>query len=765
VAERITQIAMQAFRGVPHTFALDLPDGQSCVILGNNGTGKSAIADAVEWYFNDQVEFLAKEGRATAIRHTGSARNVKTQVTISTNGSLGGAATKSHPAREEVLDVGRSESFILRGRTLADFVDKTKGEKWSALSQMLGLDPIDQLRRDLQHARNALESQSERAAIELDEKRDAVGELVTDVSESGILGAFEEKCQEASVAPPESFEEALDPRWIQAIVPKDSPDQRSAALQTVHSDLRAIGSQQASLEPIARWNQFVKDSRQDILPLELFKTASSLLESIENQGDQCPLCGQPVDPNALAERVAATLVELEKSEEALAVERQAAQKFVERLSEAHQKRVAIAQQAKAQDVQLAGLPHSLHERLFQDIADVSTLGHAAIEQYLSEVAVWDAESVKVLESSVPAPATSKGQSLIDIGVLHTQAKSWNEAIGRNANSNAAFDLAERIFNRYQELQRDNFDKIIRNISGRTAEIYQYLHPEEGVGAIGVKVVGDKGAELEIEFHGITESPPHRVLSESHMNSLGLALFLAMAEAFNEEIGFLVLDDVVSSFDREHRGRLAELLIEQFEDTQLLVLTHDEQFFTRLSNLAPSWSKWEFTSWSYNEGPRTRRYESDRIYTQATEALNGGDRIGAAQKGRRALEEFLQEACERLEAPLPFRRGQGNDHRTAQEVMNGLRRKLKDVAKPTHREVSPLLALIESDLQAGLNVESHATQGAAGNLEIQDALDRIGDLHRRLSCSSCNTRIWHVGTPVAARCKCGEARFPPPPEPK
>jgi hypothetical protein len=33
----------------------------------------------------------------------------------------------------------------------------------------------------------------------------------------------------------------------------------------------------------------------------------------------------------------------------------------------------------------------------------------------------------------------------------------------------------------------------------------------------------------------------------------------MAETFNERLGFLVLDDVVNSFDVDHRGELAALL--------------------------------------------------------------------------------------------------------------------------------------------------------------------------------------------------------------
>ena len=112
----------------------------------------------------------------------------------------------------------------------------------------------------------------------------------------------------------------------------------------------------------------------------------------------------------------------------------------------------------------------------------------------------------------------------------------------------------------------------------------------------------KGIELAIDFYGSRQRPPHGVLSESHLNSLAIALFLAMAESFNQRIGFLLLDDVINSFDVEHRGRLAELLAEGFAEWQLIVLTHDQQFFEHLSRRAPSWRKLEFTSWSYAARP-------------------------------------------------------------------------------------------------------------------------------------------------------------------
>ena len=98
-------------------------------------------------------------------------------------------------------------------------------------------------------------------------------------------------------------------------------------------------------------------------------------------------------------------------------------------------------------------------------------------------------------------------------------------------------------------------QLLKRISRRVAEIYSALHPGEDLDSVSVEPWTAKGVELAIEFYGSRQRPPHGVLSESHLNSLAIALFLAMAETFNEQIGFLLLDDVINSFDVEHRGRL------------------------------------------------------------------------------------------------------------------------------------------------------------------------------------------------------------------
>jgi hypothetical protein len=117
-------------------------------------------------------------------------------------------------------------------------------------------------------------------------------------------------------------------------------------------------------------------------------------------------------------------------------------------------------------------------------------------------------------------------------------------------------------------------------------------------------------------------------------------------------------------------------------------------------------------------------------------------------------------CEALWAPLPFRRGQANDRREIGELFKGLRRTLKERAKPQLESLEPLLKNLEADVGATLNVAVHASRGRPGGSEVEAALERIAALDGTWSCPECRTRVWHRGTPDAARCKCGQSSFPP-----
>jgi hypothetical protein len=761
VSERITRLSMQAFRGVPATLEIRL-DGRSMALYGENGTGKSTIADALEWYFTNRIELLSHEGREHAIRHLGAAPDSTTTVTVETTGELGG--TIVHPAHgsSKARDVGSRETFLLRGRTLADFINKPKAKKWQAIAEILGLEAVDQLRLDLQRARNELRTAASEERSRLGAVEEPLRRVIPDLSEARLLQELQRRCDRVGVMAPESLDAVCSGSWAPAIL---EPDDGSAALraidlQTLADELRVAIRLTGTGHAIEIWNDHVaRGSKQLGARLAVLRAADRFLEA-NTETSECPVCGSPVDAAVLARRVESLLTELEQERDAAHRAESELQGIAQAVENAEAQRARQLGEARRLGIDLPPLPRSPGPVLRAAFEAGEPLNLRVITEYVDALGEWRRQAAGRLEEEAPVPTDPREALLVEIGMMSEQARSWRAAMSHASRAERAAHLADAVFSVYQRRQKAHLDAVLRRISGKTAELYGRLHPGEGLGDVAIETWSEKGVELAVDFHGSHQRPPHGILSESHLNSLAIALFLAMAETFNRHLGFVVLDDIVNSFDEPHRASLAELLARSFHHRQLIVLTHDHLFFKRLVMLAQDWTRLEFTSCDFAEGPRRSGYSTVELSEAARRRLDDGDLQGAAAKARRALEEVLQEICEGLRMPLPFRRGADNDRREVRELLMGLLRGLKDQSKPLYDELLPLLKAIELDTQAALNVEVHAGDDRATRNEIGAALDRIDELDRVWSCTGCHTRVWRRGTPDASSCGCRAKRYPP-----
>ena len=553
----------------------------------------------------------------------------------------------------------------------------------------------------------------------------------------------------------------VEPSWITAAVGASAAASGSSERKNLLAEIGTLKTPDFEKNAFEAWNALVSSDRARLLPrASLVREAKRLFETRAIDAGRCPLCGQKVDDKALAQRIEGTLVEMMDASRDLERFRDPVTQQADALEGAHARRLAIYGRARGMAVEIPPVPALPDTRIQDNVNALAPVDIEAITRHLSDMRQWDRAAGKLARQVSPAEPSTRDSQLVMLAALCQQISAWRQAEKKNARALRALNLAETVFDAYQRKQKDDLGELLGEISGRVAKIYSTLHPGEDLNAVSIEPWTAKGVELAIDFFGSRQRPPHGVLSESHLNSLAIALFLAMAESFNEKLGFLILDDVINSFDVEHRGRLAELLADGFSGWQVIVLTHDQQFFEHLSRRAPSWRRIEFTSWSYASGPRTTKYETSGMLAAARERLESGDVQGAATKARRALEELLQEVCEALWAPLPFRRGQANDKREIGELFKGLRRTLKEHAKAHLAEVEPIFKHLEADVGATLNVAAHASRGRSGASEVKAALERIEALDGRWSCPACGTRVWHKGTPEATRCRCGKASFPP-----
>ena len=753
--ERLTKISLQAFRGVREAYEIKLDQGQSLLMYGDNGTGKSSLADAIEWYFTGDIELLAKEGRDHAVRHLGAAKDQKTLVTIGTNGELGGSCTPKSP-NEAAIEAASRETFLLRGRTIADFVDKSKGEKWSALQRLLGLGAIDELRTDLQKARSELKRTRDDATAKV--KQAAAAVVAQKVQPEKIDAALAKLAKACGFEAQATIEDYAKLDLLSLIDPAKAPSSRNTVTATLVAEIDATEID-VDTDAFGAWNETVDGDMGDPTHVDVLAAASRFVEA-HPDAKQCPVCDKKVTAKALETKIASTLAELQEQSEQFSTSETLADNAADALMQLQKDRARWRTKAKEAGVELPAIADCA-KAVKSAIAERRAIDTKVVNAFIESLAAWDTNARTLLasQSAEPEPPSTRNHA-IEFGQLLVAAKQWSDASAVEQRAKKAYERADAVFEACQSEQRKYVQNVLEQISAEVARLFERLHPDTGkIGSVAVETWGDKGIELAVDFYGQRQRPLHGVLSESYMNSVAIVLFLAMARTFNERLNFLVLDDVVNSFDVTHRGRLGELLIEEFHDWQLVVLTHDRYFFEQVRRKVKGWSSYQVLGWSYERGPSLREHRGATDVDAAFELLDAGAIGDGARRGRRGLEHVLKELCEGLEVPLPYRRGNDNEFREIGQLLNGLRRLLKDDSrgKAFLASIDGTLRSLEADAQAVLNAEAHASDAGPSAGEVRSTLERVRAFDALWTCTKCNTRIWKES---GVRCKCGASPFPP-----
>lgn len=236
-----------------------------------------------------------------------------------------------------------------------------------------------------------------------------------------------------------------------------------------------------------------------------------------------------------------------------------------------------------------------------------------------------------------------------------------------------------IYNEFIKNLKTELDQFIKMFSDKINEYYSYMHPGENVSDIKIKLIEEennlKGLTIEYNFHNNSASPPQKYLSESHLNSLGIALFLTSVEAFNRINKFFILDDVISGFDTEHRKRLGDLLLEKFKDYQIVILTHEEDWFSFMKN-AVKGKNWyiNVVKWNDEYGTYLEPTLID-LKTIIESKIRKNEQIGLGNLIRQYLEMILKEICEELEVKMPYRSNETNEKRMCGEMFSYLKGEL------------------------------------------------------------------------------------------
>ncbi len=795
--KKLRKIGIEGFRGARFPLELDFDKGyRSMAIYGDNGGGKSTVTDAIEWFYTNRVSHLWKEDcKEECLRNTHSPGDKDALISLELNDrnltskkSLTPQYRSQHSNTNEdfksYLEQSNKERLFLRYGDILRFILMTKGDKRLEILNIIGYDLIANVRAELKSACTDLTKDARfrevssllhrNAAILLED----IGQVVSTEQElyetaNKMLEPLKLKIE---IVDEKSFSESIEAVKTQSGIDPEKIE-RVSKLSEFKRVLEGLKEEITKTEDLDKfltaYGEIIKD-KEKIRKVDLKQLLEKGKDAITDQvvgADVCPLCLSTIDSSKVIKEIGERIQELEE--------------ISEEFEDANQKKgYALTELGRVRD----SLDEAEKKRIKDDadydkVTELTGTLKKSIEKTITDIG----EKFTKLQVIEKAPQIFVNQFDVvkkEIGNLLPKTQAKILALTQTPEQKQRFETAsklentKRIFDENKKLneelnifqkqletltkirddfinvQTDALRKVLNAISGDVDTFYRMINPEEGVEDIRLEVIGEEGVEFKYVFHGKESHPPLKYLSESHLNCLGICLFLASVRLFNRVNNFFLLDDVITSFDQDHRMPFLRLLQDHFSDYQVLLFTH-ERFWYQMMNVELKQFGWLFNdvSWSIEDGIYLKKSIVD-TKERIEHKLDQGD-FNVGNDLRKLLEQVLKEICFNLGAKVSFRYNEDNERRMAGELLSALRGKLNK--EKCNKKDEPIFKRLATSSLVTSHT-SHDSPPFESRGDVNVVREDIEELENHFFCPECKR---YVGLEYAdkagklVKCKCGE----------
>jgi DNA repair exonuclease SbcCD ATPase subunit len=570
---------------MPFTLGFD-ESTRITVIYGENASGKSTVCDAMEFLCRGKVGSLDDRGLGLTLRYWPSLGRAATDVSVALEtdrGSCKATLTRNGEVRVYPPE-NRPAVEVFRRNQILSLVEAKPSERYAAINRFIDVSGIEASEGALRDLIRDLKKQREGASGRLAENETTIVQL-WDTEGRPAPDAFtwaESECLR-SLGDVEAEVTAI--RALQAAYERlrDIPGRLKAGQQALVASKQAAESAAAAMQTQAEG--ISKDAAQVV---GLLEAANAYFERGYST-HACPLCESTEKSAHLADRVQERLRAFSALQAAKA-QLDVSTAAVERADQ----QLQVIREGARQDVHR--FESCLANRtLPPDIA----APQASVPKSASGLAAWLNATQEQFEGWRKAEASRLDRKQL--------VNTLRQALEMRQVNRAAKDDLDHLLPRLEDAlrivedERRRFtDDVLSAISGEVSRLYEMAHPGEGLNRIHLELDPKKRASLEIgaQFCG-QQARPQGYFSESHLDTLGLCVFLALSALDQPESTIVVLDDVLSSADDGHARRILDLLVsESARFRHVIVTTHSRV----LRN--PSANEYQFVElgpWSSTSG--------------------------------------------------------------------------------------------------------------------------------------------------------------------
>ncbi len=708
-------------------------------------------------------------------------------------------------ARADIDQIGekfRNGGVILTRRDIQDFVIAEAGKRADVVQNILNLEEIDAIRNSLQRANTQLQRGFDNA---VDDTKKATAEVciflrTDDFSDEQLLN-FVNKLRQKLGGDPLSCP-VSDILTSSLFRPTSREDRGfNFNLNLFKENIFQINkgicpdniSSHVDIEAELRKLIIKLNNDQRLLDeLKRFELTLKALSFVDDSTTECPVCGHIYTKghlkHLLDEKLATAKVAKEtRSSISVLSEKLAAPARILLANISEVKRDISKSLLKGQLTEEQETLHTWQSGLNELLETLND----PIEQFLdcrfasTDIArlLAPKDTTSLLEhvktslqtlSNEPTPEQTALETLIR---LEERVSSLEKRKVDEKNANLFLSRSEALFAEYESARESLLSGLYNRVESRFVEFYRILHWDEENFTARLQ---SKGASLDlaVDFMERGIYPPQALHSEGHQDSMGLCLYLAL----NEEIALgksnlVVLDDVVTSIDIDHRKGICRLLKEEFPDHQFIITTHDKTWSKQLKQeqVVESDRVKEILNWTIEIGPHIS--QQLKIWEEIESALSN-EKVGiAAFILRKGSEEFFETACDALSAPVTYnsrREWQLDDWLpAAMERYKKLLQKAKNAANSWGcKEIVTTLAdqdLTRNKIFGRSRVERWNINAAVhhnnwenfSKKEFAEVVEAFEDLHGLFICSCCGGLLCfvkHKGKDKAVQCPCGKVNW-------
>lgn len=741
---KLKNINISGIRGIRDPLRLPLNE-KSILLYGDNGTGKSSISDSIEWFYTDKVIHLSSSeiDLKEALRNTYSTDEETSVIDLSYSrssldcqrklfvkkGKLTSESTNATSDFRDYISDSENENLILRYQYLRDFIDQTKGDKLKYLSDIIGFSEVTKAKEVLKKAISSIKSEiktqnfESQISIQKQTLIDKIGaavsqeknflEKISEIIKPLNIGVDVQKLQDVD----EVLNKLKNPQYAKIVSELQYLENVQEAITLLKQDASDISETYKKY-----WDEFNKiaEDVQAVMQTflaEMLKSGETVISKKYHKEDTCPLCLQAKSLEELKKEIVLRLKAIEESSGLKANYDSAKRAITDLVNEKLNRINSISIEDSFADKDIKDSLNALKSTLtsileagMEKVTSGNKIPNSEsllLSQEDFNVLVHVAERINTIRSAINKDRSTELYANI------SAAKDAFIKIIRFENEKGKLEVQknslELIYNEFVKRQKEGLENFINSFSDYINELYQYMNPGEQFHSLRIAILGEEdelnGLTIEFEYNGKWISPPQLYFSESHLNCIGISFFLASVIAFNKVNAFLVLDDVISSFDTNHRQRFANLLFEKFSKYQVLLLTHEAEWFRYVQQLAKK-SGWMIGEIRWSESKGTHLDPSPKELKEIIESgLANGIVDTLGNPVRKYLEAKLKEISSELEVKVSFRFNDINEKRMPDELLNELKSK---ISKRGGQDIKSKIPIIERVANSSLlgNLLSH-----------------------------------------------------------